>query len=154
MKSKFLIPLALFLGINASTQRFTDNDINKVCMYLKSKSSVIGRNYDTPKHEDVYTDFNNLTDYEKYTYGIAKHIAKSKSEDICGLTTYNSSLKDEVFKKLVANFGTPKPLDNLKKLGNSGVWESKNYKLVYVSTPDYGSNYRLRMETFTVSTKN
>lgn len=53
MKSKFLIPLALFLGINANAQRFTDNDINKVCMYLKSKSSVIGRNYDTPKHEDV-----------------------------------------------------------------------------------------------------
>lgn len=35
MKSKFLIPLALFLGINANAQRFTDNDVEKVCQQLQ-----------------------------------------------------------------------------------------------------------------------
>lgn len=71
MKSKFLIPLALFLGINVNAQRFTDNDVDKVCQqlqytyagyYSENTNNTICMGYrHNPNREDISTILSTFT---------------------------------------------------------------------------------------------
>lgn len=119
MKSKFLIPLALFLGINANAQRFTDNDVEKVCKYIED-------------NKDSHRRYNSRDEYYSY-YG------KNNGKEVCTLfEIYMRDLKKQRFlNTFIANFGKPDWEGSIypEKTDKRYRWDSENYSLILVFIP-------------------